>query len=213
MVRVLIVDDHPIVRHGLKSVLSGASDVKVVDEAAGGSEAIAKARSSKPDLVLLDLALPGINGLDVLKQLRVEMPHIRVLILSTYPEKQYAIRCLRNGAQGYLTKESASDELLSAIRKIMRGGKYVSAPLADLLALEIVSRDSQMPHETLSDREFQVLCLIGKGKTVSEIANFLSLSLSTINTYRAHILEKMNLENTAQIIKYVVDNNLADVAE
>jgi len=184
-----------------------------VDEAAGGSEAIAKARSSKPDLVLLDLALPGINGLDVLKQLRVEMPHIRVLILSTYPEKQYAIRCLRNGAQGYLTKESASDELLSAIRKIMRGGKYVSAPLADLLALEIVSRDSQMPHETLSDREFQVLCLIGKGKTVSEIANFLSLSLSTINTYRAHILEKMNLENTAQIIKYVVDNNLADVAE
>jgi two-component system, NarL family, invasion response regulator UvrY len=213
MVRILIVDDHPIVRHGLKSELSRASDVKVVDEAADGNEAIAKARSSKPDLVLLDLALPGKTGLEVLKQLRAEMPHIRVLILSTYPEKQYAVRCLKNGAQGYLTKASASEELLSAIRKVMRGGKYVSASLADLLAAEIVSDGSKLPHETLSDREFQVLCLLGKGKTVSQIASDLSLSLSTINTYRAHILEKMNLENTAQIIRYVVDNNLADVAE
>jgi DNA-binding NarL/FixJ family response regulator len=213
MVRVLIVDDHPIVRHGLKSELSRAIDVNVVDEAADGNEAIAKARSCKPDLVLLDLALPGKTGLEVLKQLRTEMPHIRVLILSTYPEKQYAVRCLKNGAQGYLTKASASEELLSAIRKVMRGGKYVSASLADLLASEIVSGGSQMPHETLSDREFQVLCLLGKGKTVSQIASDLSLSLSTINTYRAHILEKMNLENTAQIIRYVVDNNLADVSE
>jgi two-component system, NarL family, invasion response regulator UvrY len=213
MVRVLIVDDHPIVRHGLESELKRASDVTVVGEAADGHEAIAKARSSKPDLVLLDIALPGKNGLEVLKQLRAEMPHVRVLILSTYPEKQYAVRCLKNGAQGYLTKESASEELLAAIRKVMRGGKYVSASLADLLASEIVSGGSQMSHEILSDREYQVLCLLGKGKTVSQIAFNLSLSLSTINTYRAHILEKMNLENTAQIIRYVVDNNLADVAE
>ncbi|MGA7160827.1 MAG: response regulator transcription factor [Bacteroidota bacterium] len=213
MVRVLIVDDHPIVRHGLKSELARASDVKVVDEAGDGSEAITKARSLKPDLVLLDIALPGKNGLEVLKQLRTEMPHIRVLILSTYPEKQYAVRCLKNGAQGYLTKESASEELLSAIRKVMRGGKYVSASLADLLASEIGSEGSHMPHEILSDREFHVLCLLGEGKTVSQIASILSLSLSTINTYRAHILKKMNLENTAQIIRYVVDNNLSDVAE
>ncbi|MGA9405883.1 MAG: response regulator transcription factor [Bacteroidota bacterium] len=213
MVRVLIVDDHPIVRHGLVSELSRASDVKVVDEAADGSEAISKARSSKPDLVLLDIALPGKNGLEVLKQLRAEMPHVRILILSSYPEKQYAVRCLKNGAQGYLTKESASEELLSAIRKIMRGGKYVSASLADLLVSEIGSGGSHMPHEILSDREFQVLCLLGEGKTVSQIASILSLSLSTINTYRSHILEKMNLENTAQIIRYVVDNNLSDIGE
>ncbi len=213
MVRILIVDDHPIVRHGLKAELTKTSDVKVVDEAADGSEAIIKARYSKPDLVLLDIGLPGKNGLEVLKQLRSEMPHIRVLILSTYPEKQYAVRCLKSGAQGYLTKESASEELLSAIRKVMRGGKYVSASLADLLASEIGSDASHMPHESLSDREFQVLCLLGSGKTVSQIATTLSLSLSSINTYRAHILRKMSLENTAQIIRYVVDNNLSDVAE
>jgi two-component system, NarL family, invasion response regulator UvrY len=213
MIRVLIVDDHPIVRHGLSYELAKASDIKVIDEASDGDEAMAKARSAKPDLVLLDIALPGKNGLEILKQLRAELPRIRVLILSAFPERQYAVRCLKSGAQGYLTKKSASAELITAIRKIMRGKKYVSASLADLLASEVGTDTGRLPHEGLSDREFQVLCLLGQGKTVSQIAEVLSLSLSTINTHRTHILEKMKMESTAQLIRYALDNNLTDVDE
>jgi DNA-binding NarL/FixJ family response regulator len=164
----------------------------------------------KPDLVLLDIALPGKSGLEVLKQLRAEMPAVRVLVLSAFPERQYAVRCLASGAQGYLTKQSAPEELMTAVRKVMRGGKYVSASLADLLAAGIGGDITRLPHEQLSDREFQVLCLLGQGKTVSQIAGILSLSLSTINTHRAHILGKMSMETTAQLIRYVVDNNLLE---
>ena len=210
MIRVLIVDDHPLVRQGLGAALAKASDIKIVDEATDGDEAITKARSLKPDLMLLDIALPGKNGLQVLKQIRVEMPAIHVLILSAFPEKQYAVRCLANGAQGYLTKQSASEELIRAVRKVMGGGKYVSASLADLLAEEIGSDSSRLPHELLSDREFQVLCLLGEGQTLSQIAEILSVSVSTVNTHRARILEKMNLESTAQLIRYAVENNLVD---
>lgn len=213
MIRVLIVDDHPIVRHGLSSELAKASDIKVIDEASDGDEAMAKARAAKPDLVLLDIALPGKSGLEILKQLRAELPRVHVLILSAFPEKQYAVRCLKSGAHGYLTKKSASAELITAIRKIMRGDKYVSASLADLLVSDVGSHASRLPHEVLSDREFQVLCLLGQGKTVSQIAEILSLSLSTINTHRTHILEKMKMESTAQLIRYVLDNDLADVDE
>ncbi len=211
MIKILIVDDHPFVRHGLSSELAKASDMKIVGEAEDGFVAMSKAHSLKPDIVLLDISLPGKNGLDVLKQLQTELPHIKVLILSAFPEKQYAIRCLKNGAKGYLTKKSASGELLLAIRKIMRGGKYVSASLADLLASDVASDNTRLPHEELSDREFQVLCLFGQGKTVSEIADILSLSISTINTHRANILIKMNMDTTAQLIRYVIDNNLAEL--
>lgn len=211
MIKILIVDDHPFVRHGLSSELAKASDMKIVGEAEDGFVAMSKAHSLKPDIVLLDISLPGKNGLDVLKQLQTELPHIKVLILSAFPEKQYAIRCLKNGAKGYLTKKSASGELLLAIRKIMRGGKYVSASLADLLASDITTDNNRLPHEELSDREFQVLCLFGQGKTVSEIADILSLSISTINTHRANILIKMNMDTTAQLIRYVIDNNLAEL--
>jgi DNA-binding NarL/FixJ family response regulator len=210
MIRILIVDDHPIVRKGLATALASASDMKIVDEASDGDEALVKARSLKPDLMLLDIALPGKNGLEVLKQLRAEMPTIHVLILSGFPEKQYAVRCLANGARGYLTKKSAPEELLNAVRKVMRGGKYVSASLADLLTAEIGADATRLPHELLSDREFQVLCLLGQGKTLSQVAEVLSLSISTVNTHRARTLEKMNLQTTAQLIRYVVENNLAE---
>lgn len=210
MIRILIVDDHPLVRQGIAAALSTATDIRIVAEASDGEQALAKARSTTPDLILLDIALPGKNGLEVLKQLQAEMPHIHVLILSAFPEKQYAVRCLANGAKGYLTKQSATEELMRAVRKVMRGGKYVSASMADLLAAEIGTDAGRLPHELLSDREFQVLCLLGQGKTVSQIADTLSLSLSTINTHRAHILEKMKMETTAQIIRYVVDNNLQE---
>ena len=211
MIRVLIVDDHPIVRKGLRSELSETSDIQVVDEAGDGDEALAKSRIHKPDIILLDISLPGKNGYEVLKQLHAEYPQIRVLVLTTYPEKQYAVRCLRGGASGYLTKDSAPEELITAIRKIAQGRKYVGVALGELLATELDGFSDRLPHEELSDREFQVLCLIGQGKTVSQVADILSLSLSTINTHRAHILEKMHMKTTAQLIRYAVDNNLADL--
>ena len=207
---ILIVDDHPLVRQGLVAALSHNIDFEVVGEASDGDEAIDKARSLKPGIMLLDISLPGKNGLEVLKVLHAELPEISVLILSAFPEKQYAIRCFANGARGYLTKKSASEELLAAIRKVRSGGKYVSETMADLLANEIGSDAKRLPHERLSDREFQVLCLLGQGKSVSEAAKILSLSLSTINTYRAHILDKMQMDTTAQLIRYVLDNNLVE---
>lgn len=213
MIRILIVDDHPVVRQGLRSTLTEITDIKVIDEARDGAEALAKARASSPDLVLLDISLPGQSGLDVLKHLQAEMPAVRVLILSTYPEKQYAVRCLRNGALGYLTKESASEELVTAIRRVSQGRKYVSASLAELLASELHSDHVRTPHEELSDREFEVLCLLGRGRTVSQIAQLLSLSLSTVNTYRSRLLDKMNMHSTAELMHYVIENKLVDKIE
>ena len=208
--RLLIVDDHPLVRRGLTAALTASIDLEVVAEASDADEAVSKARTVKPDIVILDISLPGKNGLEVLKQLQAEMPRVKVLILSAFPEKQYAIRCLSNGAKGYLTKQHASDEIVEAIRKVASGGKYVSPALADLLADEIGSKRTGLPHEQLSDREFQVLCLIGRGQTVSEVARTLSLSLSTVNTHRAHILEKMRMDTNAQLVRYVLDNNLVE---
>ncbi|HUI10205.1 MAG TPA: response regulator transcription factor [Bacteroidota bacterium] len=211
--RILIVDDHPVVRRGLATTLGEAPDVVVAGEAADGDEAIAKARDIRPDLVLLDIALPGKSGLEVLKTLRAEMPDLAVLVISTFPERQYAVRCLRNGARGYLTKSSAPEELLEAVRKIRDGGKYISPPLADLLAAELTGDVERLPHERLSDREFQVLCMLGRGQSVSDVASALSLSVSTVHTHRAHVLEKMNLETTAQLVRYVLDHNLSESPE
>jgi DNA-binding NarL/FixJ family response regulator len=213
MVRVLIVDDHPLFRRGLSAELAKSSDIVLVGEAADGDEAIVAARARKPDLVLLDIELPGKSGLEVLKQLHAEMPEVKVLVLSAYPDRQYAIRCLKDGAQGYVTKKTAAEEIMVAVRKVMRGGKYVSDSLADLLAAQFNLSTVRMPHEELSDREFQVLCLLGQGKTVSQIAEILSLSLSTISTHRAHILEKMKMRTTAQLVRYVLDNNLINIEE
>jgi DNA-binding NarL/FixJ family response regulator len=213
MITVLIVDDHPLIRQGLSTALSNASDIKVIGEAQDADEALAKARSERPNIILLDISLPGKNGLEVLKQLHLEMPEIQVLILSTFPEKQYAVRCLKNGAAGYLTKRSRNDELLIAIRTIMRRGRYVNPALAELLVSEIGGRSEKIPHEKLSDREFQVLCLIGQGKKVSEISEILSISIPTVSTHRAHVLEKMNMKSTAELIQYVLTNNLVEKIE
>jgi two-component system, NarL family, invasion response regulator UvrY len=210
MTTVLIIDDHPFVRQGVRTELSKTSDIKVIDEAQNADEGMLKVREQKPDLVLLDISLPGKNGFEVLRQLHAEMPDTHVLILSTYPEKQYAVRCLANGARGYLTKESAPEELITAIRKVAQGKKYVSASIAELLAEDIGAGIDKLPHETLTDREFQVLCLLGAGKTVSQISDILSLSLSTVNTHRSHILQKMRMDTTAQLVRYTVDNGLVD---
>jgi two-component system invasion response regulator UvrY len=213
MVRLLIVDDHPLFRQGLRGWIAESSDFKLVGEARDAEEAMSKVRSTKPDLVLLDLSLPDRSGLDLLMQLRSEMPSLNVLVLSGYPEKDYAIRCLRAGAMGYLAKESAPEELSSAIRKIVRGRKYVSASLADLLATELGGNEGRLPHEGLSDREFQVLCMIGQGKSVTQIAEQLNLSPPTVSTYRTRILEKLKVESTAQLIHYAVLHGLVDKAQ
>ncbi|HTY11405.1 MAG TPA: response regulator transcription factor [Bacteroidota bacterium] len=212
-IRILIVDDHPIVREGLIGLLKGAPDCKVIAEASEADEALAKARKEKPDMILLDIALPGKSGFELLKQLHIEMPKIKVVVLSMYSETQYAIRCLKAGAKAYLTKRSAPKELLNAITKVIAGGKYISAALSELLAREIGFDATSEPHERLSDREFQVLCFLGQGMTVTQISKALSISASTVNKYRSQILYKMNLHTTAQLIRYALDNNLTYPSE
>lgn len=210
MIRVLIVDDHPIVRKGVRAELSGLPDIQVVGEAASGDEALVKTRADNPDIVLLDISLPGRSGLEILRHIKSEMPRVRILVLSAYPEKQYAIRSLKSGALGYLTKENSPEELIAAIRKVAEGRKYVSANLAELLAAEINESKEFLPHERLTNREYEILCLLGKGKTLSEIAEVLSISLSTVSTHRGHITSKMGLQSTAQIIHYALEHGLIE---
>jgi two-component system, NarL family, invasion response regulator UvrY len=210
MINILLVDDHPIIRDGLRAALAQDTGLNVVGEAQNADEAITKTREARPDVVLLDISLPGKNGFEVLKQLHTEMPEVRVLILSTYSEKQYAVRCLKSGAWGYLTKSSGSAELIEAIRTIMQGRKYVGASLTQLLVADNDPGRVRMPHEVLTDREFQILCLFGQGNTVSRIADILSLSVSTVGTHRAHILEKMNMHTTAELVKYTLEHHLAE---
>jgi two-component system, NarL family, invasion response regulator UvrY len=210
MLRILIADDHPLFRRGLKQIITETSDMVVADEAADGREALSKAATGDYDVLLLDISMPFMNGVDVLSQLRNERPTLPVLMLSMHPEEQYAVRALRAGASGYLTKESAPEELVAAIRKVSTGGKYVSASLAERLAA-IVQRDGEaLPQETLSHREHQVMCLIASGKTVSEAARELSLSVKTISTYRARILEKLNMKNNAELMRYAIKNQLVE---
>jgi DNA-binding NarL/FixJ family response regulator len=209
-IRILIADDHPIVRAGFKQVLSETPDLVVADEAGNGQEVLEHLKKKKYDVVLLDISMPGKNGLEILKELKTDYPKLPVLILSIYPEEQYAIRALKAGAAGYLTKESAPHELISAIRKISAGGRYISESLAEKLATYLNVDMTKSPHETLSDREHQVMRLIASGKTVSEIAESLNLSVKTISTYRTHILEKMKMKNNAEITLYAVQNKLVE---
>jgi two-component system invasion response regulator UvrY len=208
MLKILIADDHPVFRRGLKQIIAETTDIVVVDEAANGLEVLNKMKAGDFDLVLLDISMPGKTGIDVLTQLKYERPKLPVLMLSIHPEEQYAVRALRAGASGYLTKESAPDELVAAIRKVSTGGKYVSASLAERLASMVQSGGEELPHQTLSNRELHVMHLIASGKTVSEIAKELSLSVKTISTYRARILGKMKMKNNAELTRYAIDNNL-----
>ncbi len=208
MLKILIADDHSIVRAGLKQVLADTPDMTVTDEAGGAEEAIRKALDGDFDVVVLDISMPGRGGLEVLKQIKSQKPKLPVLVLSMHPEDQYALRVLKAGAAGYVTKESVTEELIDAIRKVSKGMKYVSAHLAQEIAFAL-DLDTERPiQETLSDREFQVLCMIASGKTAREIAEELSLSVKTVSTYRSRILEKMRMKSNAELTNYAIKNNL-----
>ncbi|UCE97787.1 MAG: response regulator transcription factor [Dehalococcoidia bacterium] len=210
MLRVLIADDHPVFREGLKQIINETNDLMVARESSDGFEALKQLREGSYDLALLDISLPDINGIEILKHLKTEKIGIPVLILTMHPEEQYAIRALKAGASGYLTKESTPNELVTAIRKISKGGKYISSSLAEKLASEVGRIDVKASHEMLSDREYQIMLLIASGKTVSQIAERLSLSIKTISTYRSRILEKMGMQTNAELTYFAIKNQLVD---
>jgi two-component system invasion response regulator UvrY len=211
MIRVLVADDHAVVREGLKRILLESGDIHVVAEAANGPEVLQKLSEYACDLVILDMSMPGTSGLDVLKQVKCLHPRLPILILSIHPEEQYAVRVLRAGASGYLTKETAPEELIHAVRKTASGRKYVSSALAERLADDLHIQSGQPLHKTLSDREFQVFSLIASGKTVHSIAEEMHLSVKTISTYRKRILEKMSMKNNAELIHYAITEKLVDL--
>lgn len=210
MTKILIVDDHEVVREGLKKIISQTRDIVVADEARNGQEALEKLLKNDYDVVLLDISLPGRSGLEVLTDMRKQKPKTPVLILSIHPEEKYAVRTLRGGASGYLTKESAHGELIAAIREVSSGGKYVTASLAKRLARELEVDYEKPPHEMLSDREYQVLCKIASGLTVKEIAAEMFLSPNTVSTYRARLLQKMSMKSDVELTRYAVQHGLID---
>ena len=208
--KILIVDDHAVVRKGIKLILSELDEPVVIGQAGNGSEAMRLIREEPWDMVLLDISLPGKNGIEVLKQIKAEYKKLPVLMLSMYPDDQYALRAIRAGAAGYMTKEAAPDELLQIIAKVRKGGRYISPELAEKLLFELEDNADELPHLALSDREFEVLRLIASGKTVSEIAAMLSLSVKTISTYRTRILEKMKMKHNAELTHYAIKHNLVE---
>lgn len=208
MIRVLVADDHAVVRRGLLQILEEVPAMVVAGEAATGRQVLQAAQREDYDVLVLDIAMPDGGGLEVLRQLKSLKPDLPVLILSMYSEKQYALRALKAGAAGYLTKESAPDELIVAILKVARGGRYVTQSLAEELAAAWGGAFEQEPHETLSDREYQVMCLLAAGYTVTEIATELSLSVKTVSTYRVRMTDKLCLKRTAQIIRYALERGL-----
>ncbi|MFN6963600.1 MAG: response regulator [Pyrinomonadaceae bacterium] len=209
MIKVLIADDHTIVRHGLKQILDSDNDIHVAGEAQNGNEVLGFVRDNRVDVVVMDITMPGRNGLETLKELRRGWPDVPVVILSMHPQDQYAVRVLRAGASGYVTKESAPDELVAAIKRAHNGQKYISPDVAELLAFHIQKGNSDDPHKQLSDREFEVFVMIGHGKSLTEIAEELFISVKTVSTYRARILEKTGLPNNAAITKYCMQHGLA----
>lgn len=213
MTRILIADDHAIFREGLKQILEDVHDMVVVDDVSRGQEVLEKIAKTDYDLLLLDIAMPGLSGLETLKLLKGKKPKMRVLVLSMYPEEQYAIRAIKAGAAGYITKGSASEELLEAIRKVSQGGRYIGSSIAEKLLFDLDSEPERQPHERLSDREYQILCMIARGKTVSEIALELFLSVKTVSTHRTHILDKMKMKSNAELTNYAIKCNLVSLTD
>lgn len=209
-IRILIADDHAIVREGLKQILADTKDIVVAGEAENGSDAIKLVRKNECDVLLLDISMPDRSGIEVLKQIKKEAPKIAVLMLSMHREDQYAIRSLKAGAAGYLNKQSAPDQLVDAIRQVAAGRKYITAALAQELANQVGDDRNVPPHETLSDREYQTLIMIASGKTVSDIAIELSLSVKTISMYRSRLLQKMKLRHNAELTHYAIKNHLVE---
>lgn len=208
MIRILVADDHAVVRQGVKQILTEVKDMVVKDEAENGSATLEKVLQNDYDVVLLDISMPGRSGLEILEDIKSQRPRLPVLILSMHPEEQYAIRALRAGASGYLTKASAPQELIGAIRKVSGGGKYVTSSLAEKLAAEMGTDTEKLPHERLSNREHQVMLMLAQGKSVSDIAEELFLSVKTISTYRTRIMGKMGMKKNAELTLYAVHNNL-----
>jgi len=208
MTRILMADDHPIVRRGLRQILSEDPDITEIGEATTAMDVARMLRQGPWDAVILDVNLPDRSGLDILREIRERTPSLPVLILSMHPEDQFAVRVLKAGASGYLNKDSAPDELLKAVRRILSGGRYISPTLAEQLAVALTDNSDKPPHERLSDREYLVLCRIASGRTVTEIAEELQLSVKTISTYRTRVLEKMALRTSAELTSYAVRNGL-----
>jgi DNA-binding NarL/FixJ family response regulator len=206
----MVVDDHAVVREGLKRIISESQFMTVSAEASGGNEALELVKSKPCDAVILDLTMPDRNGMDVLKEMRAASPNLPILVLSMHPEDQYAVRTLRAGASGYLTKDVAPAKLVEAIRKVVRGGRYVSPTLAEKLVFDLSAETNKQPHELLSDREYQVMCMIAGGKTVSQVATELALSVKTVSTYRTRTLEKLNMSTNAEMTRYAIKSGLVD---
>jgi DNA-binding NarL/FixJ family response regulator len=210
MIKILIVDDHAIVREGLNRIIQAEKDMHVAGMAKDGSEVIRFMLDNEIDVIILDISMPGKSGLDLIKDLKQVQPLVKILMLSMYPEERFAMRSIKAGASGYLTKEMAPEEIVTAIRTIYSGRKYITSALADMIADELQNPSEKVPHELLSDREFEVLCMLAVGKPVVEIAVTLSLSESTVSTYRMRILQKMNLKNNSDLIHYGIEHGLVD---
>ncbi len=209
-IRVLIADDHAILRRGLRGIIEETDDLQVVGEAESSAETLKHLRTHPCDVVLLDISMPDRNGMDTLDMIKKEYPKIAVLMLSTHPENQYAVRALRGGASGYLTKQSAPAQLVVAIRQVATGKKYVTPAVAEELARHVQNDSDRPPHELLSNREYQTMCMIAAGRTVSEIAEQLSLSVKTVSVYRGRVLVKLGVTNNAAIAHYAIKNNLVE---
>jgi DNA-binding NarL/FixJ family response regulator len=212
MIRLVVADDHTIVREGLKQLLSAAGDIEVVGEAQNGHEVMERVRGLDFDLLLLDMSMPGKSGIELIKQARSERPKLKILVLSMHEENQYAVRAIRAGASGYLTKESASRQLVDAIRKVASGGAFISAEVAQQLALGAMPDAQGPPHAALSDREYQIFLMIANGKSVSDIAAQLNLSAKTVSTHKANILQKMNMDTSMELVRYAIGHRLVDDA-
>jgi DNA-binding NarL/FixJ family response regulator len=210
VIKILIADDHAVVRRGIREILEDTPDLLVGAEAATAGDVLRLVRDQRWDVIVLDVHLPGANGLDLLHEVRRERPEMRVLVLTGYPEEQYALRAIKAGAMGFLTKESAPEKLVDAVRKIASGGRYVGDDVAQMLASAVAGDASGAPHERLSNREFEVLRILASGRTVSQVAEHLSLSVKTVSTHRTRILQKMGMKTNAELTHYAIRNKLVD---